>query len=124
MRGWDWAIEDLGLDAATSLDWSAAPTSSSSREAARAASDWAPGGAESSMSGTPAATMRATNSSGSMDSELALMVSMKDAAEYCARTLQLNSALQTRWSDLAHGCDVFADFQPASLHGHCDEGSL
>ena len=84
MRGWAWAMEDLGLDAATSLDWSAALTSSSSSEAARAASDWAPGGsAESSMSGTPAATMRATNSSGSIDSELALMVSMKDAAEYC-----------------------------------------
>lgn len=36
-----------------------------------------------SMSATPAAIMRATNSSESMVKELLLMVSMKDAAEYC-----------------------------------------
>ena len=36
-----------------------------------------------SMSGTPAAIMRATNSSESMVRELLLMVSMNDAAEYC-----------------------------------------
>ena len=35
------------------------------------------------MSGTPAATIRATNSSASMLRELELIVSMKDAAEYC-----------------------------------------
>ena len=108
MRGWDWAMEDLGLDAATSLDWSAAPPSSSSREAARAASDWAlGGGAESSMSGTPAATMRATNSSGSIDSELALMVSMKDAAEYCTRMLHLDAAVQMGYRMVHHSVLVF-----------------
>lgn len=37
-----------------------------------------------SMSGTPAAIMRATNSSESMVRELLLMVSMNDAAEYCS----------------------------------------
>ena len=37
----------------------------------------------SCMSGTPAATMRAMNSSGSIVSEVAFTVSMKDAAEYC-----------------------------------------
>ena len=36
-----------------------------------------------SMSATPAAIMRATNSSESMVREVLLMVSMKDAAEYC-----------------------------------------
>lgn len=36
-----------------------------------------------SMSATPAAIIRATNSSESMVKELLLMVSMKDAAEYC-----------------------------------------
>jgi len=41
------------------------------------------GSGSSCMSGTPAATMRATNSSASMVRELVLMVSMKDAAEYC-----------------------------------------
>ena len=35
------------------------------------------------MSGTPAAIIRATNSSESMVRELLLMVSMKEAAEYC-----------------------------------------
>ena len=35
------------------------------------------------MSGTPAAIMRATNSSESMVRELLLIVSMKEAAEYC-----------------------------------------
>lgn len=39
-----------------------------------------------SMSATPAAIMRATNSSESMVKELLLMVSMKDAAEYCTTT--------------------------------------
>jgi len=38
----------------------------------------------SCMSGTPALTMRAMNSSASIVSELVLIVSMKDAAEYCA----------------------------------------
>ena len=37
----------------------------------------------SCMSGTPAATMRAMNSSGSIVSEVAFTVSMNDAAEYC-----------------------------------------
>lgn len=36
-----------------------------------------------SMSGTPAAIIRATNSSESMVRELLLMVSMNEAAEYC-----------------------------------------
>ena len=35
------------------------------------------------MSGTPAATMRAMNSSGSIVRDVAFTVSMKDAAEYC-----------------------------------------
>lgn len=42
---------------------------------------WPPG--RNCMSGTPAATIRATNSSASMLRELELIVSMKDAAEYC-----------------------------------------
>ena len=37
----------------------------------------------SCMSGMPAATMRAMNSSGSMVRDVAFTVSMKDAAEYC-----------------------------------------
>ncbi len=37
----------------------------------------------SCMSGTPAATMRAMNSSGSMVRDVAFTVSTKDAAEYC-----------------------------------------
>lgn len=39
-----------------------------------------------SMSATPAAIIRATNSSESIVRELLLMVSMKDAAEYCRHT--------------------------------------
>ncbi len=80
-KGCAWAMEDLGL-AAGPKDSPDEASASPALEAVGVASDWLPGGAESSMSGTPAATMRATNSSGSMDSELALMVSMKDAAEY------------------------------------------
>ena len=38
------------------------------------------------MSGMPAATMRAMNSSGSMVRDVAFTVSMKDAAEYCGAT--------------------------------------
>lgn len=41
----------------------------------------------SCMSGTPAATMRAMNSSGSIVREVAFTVSMKDAAEYCRTTI-------------------------------------
>ena len=43
----------------------------------------------SCMSGTPAATMRAMNSSGSIVSEVAFTVSMKDAAEYCKAAVTL-----------------------------------
>ena len=43
----------------------------------------------SCMSGTPAATMRAMNSSGSIVSEVAFTVSTNDAAEYCTAALTL-----------------------------------
>lgn len=43
------------------------------------------------MSGTPASIMRATNSSASIVRELELIVSMKDAAEYCGHnTVELS----------------------------------
>lgn len=52
--------------------------------AVAAAASFAPRGDGGGMSATPAATMRATNSSGSMLRLPLLIVSMKLAAEYCA----------------------------------------
>jgi len=62
----------------------AAPAGPSAGGAAAAAERCVASCGMSCMSGTPALTMRAMNSSASMVSELVLIVSMKEAAEYCA----------------------------------------
>ena len=53
----------------------------------------AAGRGRSCMSAMPAETMWAMNSSGSMLSEFVLMVSMKDAAEYCVQGFKIYSLL-------------------------------
>jgi len=66
------------------LSAAAAPAGPSAGGAAAAAERCVASCGMSCMSGTPALTMRAMNSSASMVSELVLIVSMKEAAEYCA----------------------------------------
>ena len=59
----------------------------------------------SCMSGTPAATIRATNSSESIVRELVLIVSMKDAAEYCtAHSVALDEIYKLSFASIVVSC--------------------
>ena len=66
------------------------------------------------MSGTPAATMRATNSSASIVSELVVIVSMNEAAEYCRTKLVSDSA---QANVVVESADL-AELDRAPVSGH------